>query len=75
MRRNVGEKGVKGLVGYFMGYYTIWLALVKSFFVPFWEFEKRKAGLRSSDQHGKFKTRSLRTPKAAAPGCLIDQSC
>jgi hypothetical protein len=23
------------LAGYFMGYYTIWLVLVKSFFVPF----------------------------------------
>jgi hypothetical protein len=38
------ELGVFGAVrlggpnGYFMGYYTIWLALVKSFFGPFWEF-------------------------------------
>jgi hypothetical protein len=28
----VATKGVRGLAGYFMGYYTIWLALVKSFF-------------------------------------------
>jgi hypothetical protein len=39
-RRSVGGKGVKGLAGYFMGYYTIWLALVKRFFVPFWELQK-----------------------------------
>ena len=31
---NVGGKGVKWLVGYFMGYYTIWLAPVKKYFVP-----------------------------------------
>ena len=34
---NAGGKGVRWLVGYFMGYYTIWLVLVKRFFVPFWE--------------------------------------
>ena len=34
---NAGRKGVRWLVGYFMGYYTIWLALVKGIFVPFWE--------------------------------------
>jgi hypothetical protein len=34
---NVGEKGVRWLLGYFMGYYTIWLAPVKRIFVPFWE--------------------------------------
>ena len=34
---NVGGKGVRWLVGYFMGYYTIWLAVVKGIFVPFWE--------------------------------------
>jgi hypothetical protein len=34
---NVGRKGVKWLPGYIMGYYTIWLALVKRYFVPFWE--------------------------------------
>ena len=34
---NGGGKGVRRLVGYFMGYYTIWLAPVKKFFVPFWE--------------------------------------
>jgi hypothetical protein len=36
-RGNVGRKGVRRLAGYFMGYYTIWLALVKRIFVPFWE--------------------------------------
>jgi len=34
---NVGGRGVSGLAGYFIGYYTIWLAPVKRFFVPFWE--------------------------------------
>src|SRR5216684_6787649 len=48
---NVGGKGVRWLAGYFMGYYTIWLAPVKRIFVPFWEWRKwstrpmRKAGL------------------------------
>ena len=31
---NVGGKGVSGLAGYFMGYYTIWLASVKTNFCP-----------------------------------------
>src|SRR5258708_12634064 len=31
---NVGGKGVSGLAGYFMGYYTIWLAPVKTNFCP-----------------------------------------
>ena len=34
---NVGGKGVRCLDGYFMGYYTIWLAFVKDKIVPFWE--------------------------------------
>jgi hypothetical protein len=34
---SVGGKGVRWPVGYFMGYYTIWLAPVKRYFVPFWE--------------------------------------
>jgi hypothetical protein len=29
---NVGGKGVRWLAGYFMGYYTIWLAPVKRYF-------------------------------------------
>jgi hypothetical protein len=37
---NVGGKGVRWLAGYFMGYYTIWLAVVKRNFVPFWEVLK-----------------------------------
>jgi hypothetical protein len=28
------------MTGYFMGYYTIWLALVKRILVPFWELQK-----------------------------------
>ena len=28
------RKGVRSLAGYFMGYYTIWLAVVKRFFCP-----------------------------------------
>jgi hypothetical protein len=31
------RKGVSEAYGYFMGYYTIWLARVKKIFVPFWE--------------------------------------
>jgi len=31
---NVGGKGVRWLAGYFMGYYTIWLAPVKKYFAP-----------------------------------------
>ena len=30
---NVGGKGVRRLAGYFMGYYTIWLVLVKRNFL------------------------------------------
>src|SRR5258708_32009350 len=30
-----------------MGYYTIWLVLVKSFFVPFWEWEREERSLVS----------------------------
>ena len=39
---NAGGKGVRQLVGYFMGYYTIWLAPVKRFVVPFWELRYAK---------------------------------
>jgi hypothetical protein len=43
---NVERKGVSGPVGYFMGYYTIWLASVKRILVPslvpFWEIWKRR---------------------------------
>jgi hypothetical protein len=39
---NVGGKGVRRLVEYFMGYYTMWLAPVMSFLVPFWELGRRK---------------------------------
>jgi hypothetical protein len=38
---SMGRKGVSGAGGYFMGYYTIWLAPVKNYFVPFWEFGKQ----------------------------------
>ena len=44
VRGNVGGKGVRRLAGYFMGYYTIWLAPVKRFFVPFWELKARAHG-------------------------------
>jgi hypothetical protein len=40
---NAGGKGVRWLVGYFIGYYTIWLASVKKYFVPFWEWRKGAA--------------------------------
>lgn len=35
---NADSKGVRWLEGYFTGYYTIWLSIVKRFLVPFWEF-------------------------------------
>ena len=38
---NAAGKGVRRLVGYCMGYYTIWLAPVKRILVPFWEFGKK----------------------------------
>src|SRR5713226_2602786 len=37
MHRSAARKGVSAAGGYFMGYYTIWLAAVKRYFVPFWE--------------------------------------
>ena len=39
---NVRKKGVRRLTGYFMGYYTIWLDIVKGIFVPSSEFRNRK---------------------------------
>jgi len=44
---NVGGKGVRRLAEYFMGYYTIWLALVKRIFVPFWDCATGKCWSRS----------------------------
>jgi hypothetical protein len=43
MRAGEARKGVSGAGGYFIGYYTIWLAPVKRIVVPFWEFEEKKA--------------------------------
>jgi len=43
---NVGGKGVTRLTRYFMGYYTIWLAVVKRFFVPFWELGEALGHIR-----------------------------
>jgi hypothetical protein len=39
-KKGLGTSRLMGPVGYFMGYYTIWLVLVKRFFVPFWEFRR-----------------------------------
>jgi hypothetical protein len=47
---NVGGKGVRRLTGYFMGYYTIWLAPVKRIFVPFWEIGKTVGASRGENQ-------------------------
>jgi hypothetical protein len=58
---NVGRKGVRWLAGYFMGYYTIRLAPVKRYFVPFWELGKKHSGDRIVDYE----------PKAAAPGVRL----
>ena len=33
----MARKEVSGAGGYFIAYYTIWLAPVKRFLVPFWE--------------------------------------
>src|SRR5216684_4803886 len=51
----------EGLVGYFMGYYTIWLALVKSFFVPFWEFRRNDGDISGARQ-------SCRRPQGTIEG-------
>src|SRR5882762_2289928 len=56
MRRGEASKGVSGAGGYFMGYYTIWLAPVKKYLLPFWEFGPEKS------QPAAVK------PKAAIPG-------
>jgi hypothetical protein len=48
-------KGLAWLATYFMGYYTIWLATVKKYLFPFWEFGKK------TDSTEKFKTRSIKT--------------
>ena len=52
---NVGGKGVRWPAGYFMGYYTIWLAPVKRIFVPFWEIR------------GEDRTHPLKIPKGRPP--------
>ncbi len=36
-------------MGYFMGYYTMWLVLVKRFFVPFWELAHYVVGRYDPD--------------------------
>ena len=41
---NDGGKGVSAVAGYFMGYYTIWLALVKTNFCPVLGLRGGKAG-------------------------------
>ena len=60
MHRSAGRKGVSEAGGYFMGYYTIWLSLVKRYFVPFWE-------LAVGRPYGRFKTRGLRTRDNGTP--------
>jgi hypothetical protein len=54
-------------VGYFMGYYTIWLALVKSFFVPFLGIGER-GRICVPTSLRKFKTRGLRARGCGEPG-------
>jgi len=56
MNRSEAKKGVSEACGYFMGYYTIWLALVKKYFVPFWELREETFGR----PYRRFKTRSLK---------------
>jgi len=60
----VGGKGVRGLAGYFMGYYTMWLVFVKSFFVPFWELGKGKSGVAVPASRREIQNHSLK-----AEGC------
>jgi len=43
---NAGNKAVRWVARYFMGYYTIWLALVKGKIVPFWELESHAPSTR-----------------------------
>ena|SRR5258708_25269973 len=63
---NVGGKGVSGLAGYVMGYYTIWLALVKWFFCPvLGNWKKGRAEISSGIAKGNSKPAALK-PKAAA---------
>jgi hypothetical protein len=64
---NVGGKGVRWLAGYFMGYYTIWLVVVKRIFVPFWELGMRRADCSIQENS---KPAALK-PKAAAPGHTV----
>jgi hypothetical protein len=52
-----------------MGYYTIWLALVKSFFVPVLGIEEAKIGAAVPASLREFKPAALK-PKAAAPGIV-----
>ena len=68
MRGGEARKGVSGAGGYFMGYYTIWLASVKRIFgsvLGIGRTNRLVAGLASLR---KFKTRSLEQ-QAAAPAC------
>src|SRR5882762_2065182 len=60
MRGGEARKGVSGAGGYFMGYYTIWLAPVKKYFVPFWEISRFSIQENSKP--------AALEPKAAAPG-------
>ncbi len=59
-----------------MGYYTIWLVLVKIFFVPFWELGKGRAALVASigrDYEGSRKTEDggVRLAEKMSVGCVI----
>jgi hypothetical protein len=67
---NVGGKGVSGAGEYFMGYYTIWLAPVKDFLVPFWESGKGIAGRLwrlAEIQRPQSNKPSLRHPSGVEP--------
>src|SRR5882724_2197237 len=52
MRGGEARKGVSGAGGYFMGYYTIWLAPVKHNLVPFWEIGGLKSCLLAPPETG-----------------------
>jgi len=58
--KSVGRKGVRWLAGYFMGYYTIWLAPVKKYFLSrFGKFGKED------------RTQPLKIAKAKLPALKI----
>jgi hypothetical protein len=53
-----------------MGYYTIWLAPVKSFLVPFWELWKKRSDDHGADSKGEWRSEIKGIPDRH-PGLLV----